>query len=391
MKLPADRAPPARAPAHRAASWRSTSHLTGQAANVSSAPPETSSGGARGERRSPSMRGGGVRGCGARAAAALAAAAAARASARAHARSEPRSALQTTSASSRRRRRRGQLGVEQLGDVVDERRGQRDVALLVGAAVAEHDALGRPRDARVQQVALARQRVLAGAERQARRRAPARGGARRRGTARRRPAPGTRPRTGRRTSTTRKRRARIASGSAISTEPSWRRARPVTAQPAEQLERARQPVRQLAELSAARASAPSTPRPRAASSSSSASSTARARAMRRREQPPRLARQLSAGVGRPAAARRSPAASGRTRRGPAAAVRRAAAADASPRARRRLGCSQHARRAQVGEQILGARARPLRAARSARSASSPRPRAVWASGDRAVARRRGTP
>ena len=53
---------------------------------------------------------------------------------------------------------------EQLGHVVEERRGQREVALLVGAAVAEDHALGGTRDARVEQVALAGERVLARAQ-----------------------------------------------------------------------------------------------------------------------------------------------------------------------------------------------------------------------------------
>ena len=49
---------------------------------------------------------------------------------------------------------------EQVGDVGDERRGQGEVALLVGAAIAEDELLGGPGDAGVEQVALAGQRVL---------------------------------------------------------------------------------------------------------------------------------------------------------------------------------------------------------------------------------------
>ena len=90
-----------------------------------------------------------------------AAAAAAHATGPARARSAPGRGSQTTSASSRRARRSLQPLVEQLGDVGHERRRQRQVALLVGAAVAEHDPLGRPRDARVEQVALAVERVVA--------------------------------------------------------------------------------------------------------------------------------------------------------------------------------------------------------------------------------------
>ena len=56
---------------------------------------------------------------------------------------------------------------QQLGHVGEERRGQREVALLVRAPVAEDDALGRPGHARVEQVALAAERVLARAQPQA--------------------------------------------------------------------------------------------------------------------------------------------------------------------------------------------------------------------------------
>ena len=49
---------------------------------------------------------------------------------------------------------------EQLGDIRHERRGQRLIALLVRAPVAEHDPLARPRDARVEEVALAVERAL---------------------------------------------------------------------------------------------------------------------------------------------------------------------------------------------------------------------------------------
>ena len=48
---------------------------------------------------------------------------------------------------------------EQGGDVIQERRGDHDVAVLVRAAIAEDDALSRSRDARVQQVALAVERI----------------------------------------------------------------------------------------------------------------------------------------------------------------------------------------------------------------------------------------
>ena len=52
------------------------------------------------------------------------------------------------------------LGREQLGDVRDERGRQLEISLLVRAAIAEHDPLGGARDRRVEQVALALQRVL---------------------------------------------------------------------------------------------------------------------------------------------------------------------------------------------------------------------------------------
>jgi hypothetical protein len=53
---------------------------------------------------------------------------------------------------------------EQLGDVFQERGRKREIALLVGAAVAQDHPLGGARDARVEEVALARERVLAGAQ-----------------------------------------------------------------------------------------------------------------------------------------------------------------------------------------------------------------------------------
>ena len=48
---------------------------------------------------------------------------------------------------------------EQGGDVIQKRRGDHDVAVFVRAAIAEHHTLGRARDARVQQVPLAVQRI----------------------------------------------------------------------------------------------------------------------------------------------------------------------------------------------------------------------------------------
>ncbi len=59
-------------------------------------------------------------------------------------------------------------GCEQLGDVLQERRRDHDVAVLVGAAIAEGDTLGRARHARVQQVALAVERIARGRQRQTR-------------------------------------------------------------------------------------------------------------------------------------------------------------------------------------------------------------------------------
>jgi hypothetical protein len=55
---------------------------------------------------------------------------------------------------------------QQLGDVGDERGGQRQVALLIRAAIREVDALGGTRHGRVEQVPLGGQRVLARAQRQ---------------------------------------------------------------------------------------------------------------------------------------------------------------------------------------------------------------------------------
>ena len=81
---------------------------------------------------------------------------------------------------------------KQLADVIEKRRGQREVALLVGAAVADQDALGRPRDGRVEQVALAVQGVLRSAPAADPRPGRARAGARRRGTAPVAPPAGTR-------------------------------------------------------------------------------------------------------------------------------------------------------------------------------------------------------
>ena len=86
------------------------------------------------------------------------------------------STLHTTSASSRRAALLAPVGREQLGDVLEERRRDHDVAVLIGAAVAESDPLGRARDARVQQVALAVERVGRPAAARGPLRAPARAG-----------------------------------------------------------------------------------------------------------------------------------------------------------------------------------------------------------------------
>ena len=108
------------------------------------------------------------------------------------------------------------VGVERA-HVVDERR--RAAADRPPRRSERHDRksdLLRPRHARVEQVAVAREHVLVRREARARRPRPARGARRRRGTARAAGARGSSPSCSPHTNTARKRRARIASGSASS-------------------------------------------------------------------------------------------------------------------------------------------------------------------------------
>ena len=142
---------------------------------------------------------------------------------------------------------RGPVGHEQLGQIGEERRGQREIALLVGAAVAEHDLLAS-RARRTRTAGSARGRATCSLPQvAARMRAPARGDARRTETARRRRQAGTRPRSGRR---------RTPPGSAGPGSRAARRAAPPPArapgsdddlEPIEQLEQLR-PAHRLAEV-----------------------------------------------------------------------------------------------------------------------------------------------
>ena len=143
----------------------------------------------------------------------------------ARAASAPRPGGQVTSASSRRPRPLPQLVGEQRAHVVDERRRLQRVALLVGRPEGQEQHLLGPRDRRVEQVALARQRRPRGAAARCplararlKRAASSRNGS---GSGWRGNSPSCRPHT----NTARKRRARIASGSASSTRALDRAAR----------------------------------------------------------------------------------------------------------------------------------------------------------------------
>ena len=159
----------------------------------------------------------------------------------------------------------GPVRDEQIGDVGDERRWQREVPVLIRAAVAERDPLGRPRDRGVEQVALPGERVLGGRQPQAARERDLVAvlvGEERLARAR---AAGTHPRCSPHTNTTRNRRARTASGSASCTAPA----------------RGGSPVGTSSSSSSASSSTPEGRSPSSASSSSAPRSAASAAASRR--------------------------------------------------------------------------------------------------------------
>ena len=270
---------------------------------------------------------------------------------------------QTTSASSRPAPPLGPLGHEQLGEIGEERRGQREVALLVGAAVAEDDLLGRSRHARIQQVALAVQR----ASRSAPAASPEASASSWRCSSDRNgsptPASGNSPSFRPQTNTARKRRARIASGSESSTAPAR------TAVFGHDLE----PIEQLQQLGAATvsprsSSSPSAPqqrRQRASVEFLVSSQQRRRTAVRGREQPPCM----------PARARgpdRRPPRAHRSRRAPTPAARAPAARREVPPGERSSRARPRPRGARAGLGFAGSRAgRPRaldrRARRSARA------------------------
>ena len=254
------------------------------------------------------------------------------------------------------------VAAQQLGDIGDERRGQRQVALLVGAAVGQEHALGGARDRRVEQVALGGQRVLAGAQPQA----AAAASSRRRSSDRNgsgRPAAGTRPPAA---------RTRTRPGSAAPGPPAARRAaprrprRPAADAGHRQLLEERQQlraaadggsgdglrgrVRRLRELldgDHQRAQRPGVERLGVAQ-------RRRRPAMRRREQPPRQPAQRPRRVGGARPARRARAAPTRAARAPG---RRSAA----PRGARRRRARRRSPACPAAPASAGRRADPRRA------------------------------